>query len=185
MTKAGITDTDEADGVGRTVRQAKNGKTQVIRTRKRWSDKAEEVFLEELAATCNVTASAEKAGFSTVAIYRRRMHWPSFAAAWEQSLAQGFARLEVQLVELATDSLRVGEIAGDAPAPAMSVDQALNLLRLHRASVRGGAPQRYDARCSQTRMRCGRASCARSRRWSGRRLGRRRRWWRGRAGASG
>ena len=147
MTKAGITDTDEADGAGRTVRQAKNGKTQVIRTKgKRWSDKAEEVFLEELAATCNVTASAEKAGFSTVAIYRRRMHWPSFAAAWEQSLAQGFARLEVQLVELATDSLRVGEIAGDAPAPAMSVDQALNLLRLHRASVRGGAPQRYDAR---------------------------------------
>ena len=142
--------TDEPEGIAngrRVVRWTKNEKTQVIRTTgRRWSQVAETAFLEELAATANVRAAAAAAGFSTTAIYRRRMKWPGFAAAWEACLAQGVARIETQLIELASDSLRQVAIAGDKATPAMSVDQAMNVVRLHRASVHGGKPQRYNHR---------------------------------------
>ena len=133
----------------RVIRVARNRNTKIIRTSaKRWSQAAEARFLEELAATANVRAAAAAAGFSTTAIYRRRMKWPGFARAWDACLEQGFVRIETQLIELATDSLRVDAIRGDGPAPAMSVEQALNLLKLHRAAVRGGPPQRYDAQAT-------------------------------------
>lgn len=138
------------------IRPARNGKTQVIRARARWSDAAEERFLSVLAETCNITAAAEAAGFSTTTLYKRRARWPGFAAEWDAAVAQGYARLEARLVELATDSLRApddgdgdgdGDEAAAAPGgPAMTVSEAMNLLRLHRASVRGGAPQDYGWR---------------------------------------
>jgi len=134
-------------GTNGVVRQAKNRGTKIVRTTgKRWSQAAERAFLEELAATANVRAAAATAGFSTTAIYKRRMRWPGFAEAWDEALEQGYVRIETMLVERATDSLSGEPIAGDRPVPAMTVAEAMNLLRLHRASVRGGAPQRYDAR---------------------------------------
>ena len=58
---------------GAIVRPAKNNQTKTIRTSgKRWSDRAEAVFLETIAATANITAAAEAAGFSTTAVYKRR-----------------------------------------------------------------------------------------------------------------
>lgn len=148
---------------GRVVRQARNRKTQVIRTvGKRWSQAAESAFLEELAATANVRAAAEAAGFSTTAIYRRRMRWPGFAAAWQACLEQGYARIETQLIALATDSLRSEPVSGAAAGgKAMSVAEAMNLLKLHRASVKGGAPQRYDARARPPDIEAVRASILR------------------------
>lgn len=139
--------------VGRIVRPAKNGKTQVIRTRHFWSDEAEETFLEELAATCNVKAAAHVAGFSTVAVYRRRMKHAGFAEAWAMAIEQGYARLEAMLVERATDSLSrravedvVAEGAARPAPPEMSVGDMMSLLKLHRASVRGGPEQAYGHR---------------------------------------
>ena len=132
------------------MRTEKNGKTQIVRTKgKRWSQEAEETFLEELAATCNVSASAEACGFSDTAIYKRRMRDPGFAAAWAQALEQGYAKLEAMLIENATESLRREPIAGDRPPPAVGFNDGLNLLKLHRASVRGGAPQRYGWRAAE------------------------------------
>ena len=79
---------------GRVLRPAVNRNTRIIRsTGARWSDTAEGVFLGHLAATCNVTAAAEAAGFSTTAIYTRRMKEPGFAERWEAALKQGYARL--------------------------------------------------------------------------------------------
>lgn len=145
----------EQDSCGqRIVRPAKNGKTQVIRSTARWSDEAEGRFLSVLAATCNVKAAAKAAGFSTVTLYKRRGRWPGFAAEWDAAIAQGYARLEARLVELANDSLRKRRDDDDEEGeddeaeraeagPAMTVSETMNLLRLHRASVRGGAPQDY------------------------------------------
>jgi hypothetical protein len=138
---------------GRVVRQEINGGTKVIRVAEgaRWSDEAEERFLEELAASCNVRAAAAAAGFSTTAVYKRRMRWPGFAAAWAEAVDQGYARLEAMLVEQATDSLRVlrqtrhERKREDDGRPNVPFAQALNLLRLHRAEVRGGKPQNYRA----------------------------------------
>ncbi len=138
---------------GRIVRPAKNGKTQVIRTRHFWSEEAEETFLEELAATCNVKAAAQAAGFSTVAVYRRRMKHAGFTEAWALAIAQGYARLEAMLVERATASLSARAVedvvakGAARPVPAeMSVGDAMSLLKLHRASVRGGPEQAYGHR---------------------------------------
>jgi hypothetical protein len=147
---------------GRIIREAKNGNTKVIRTTgKRWSDKAEAVFLAELAATCNVKAAAAAAGFSTVAIYNRRAKWPGFREAWDAAIDQGYARIEALLIENATDSLAGAPAIEERPVPPMSVADALNVLRLHRASARGGAGQRYDARAKPPDMEKVRASILR------------------------
>lgn len=159
--------------VGRGVRQDKNGKAQVIRATGRWSQEAEARFLGELAATANVRAAAAAAGFSTTAIYRRRGQWPGFRAAWDAALDQGYARIEALLIAGACDALSGVEAgAGDGPpvtgvgdgpplAAPMTVDQAMNLLKLHRASARGGAPQRYDARAKPADAATVRASILR------------------------
>ena len=143
------------DPPGRIVRPAQNGGTKVVRaSAARWSDRAEGRFLDCLAQTCNVTAAAAAAGFSTTAVYRRRARWPGFAAQWDRAIDTGYARLEARLVALATDSLRAPgsapNAAADAPdaAPRMTIAEALNLLRLHRAAARGGAPQRYGWRAA-------------------------------------
>jgi hypothetical protein len=154
------------------VRQDKHGKAQVIRATGRWSQEAETRFLGELAATANVRASAAASGFSTTAIYKRRAAWPAFRAAWDAALDQGYARIEALLIAGACEALSGAEAvavegpaagAGDSPsgAAAMSVDQAMNLLRLHRASARGGAPQRYDARAKPADVAAVRASILR------------------------
>ncbi len=163
-----------APPVGRGLRQDKNGKAQVIRATGRWSQEAEARFLGELAATANVRASAAAAGFSTTAIYKRRAAWPGFSAAWDAALDQGYARIEALLIAGACDALSgAGAVAGEAPPPAlvgdgpplapaaMTVDQAMNLLRLHRASARGGAPQRYDAKAKPADLATVRASILR------------------------
>ncbi|WBY07753.1 hypothetical protein PIB19_21115 [Sphingomonas sp. 7/4-4] len=163
--------------MGRGLRQDKNGKAQVIRATGRWSQEAEARFLGELAATANVRAAAAAAGFSTTAIYKRRAAWPGFSAAWDAALDQGYARIEALLIAGACDALSgagavAGAVAGEAPpsalvgegpplAAGMTVDQAMNLLRLHRASARGGAPQRYDARAKPTDLGAVRASILR------------------------
>lgn len=134
---------------GRVVRPAKNGKTKIIRTAgHRWSDQAERVFLTHLAASANVEASAAEAGFSTTAIYVRRMREPGFAECWQRALEQGIARIEMQLVECASSSLASDVIPVDKPIPRMTPAEAMNLIKLHRAAVHGGKPQRYDWRAA-------------------------------------
>jgi len=132
---------------GRVVRPAINGKTQVIEVRsgRRWTDKSERIFLETLAATCNVRLSAATCGFSTVAVYKRRMRYPGFAALWAEAIEQGYARIEAMLVERATDSVVRVKLDGDwDPAgEAMSNADLMNLLKLHRGTARGGRAQNY------------------------------------------
>lgn len=163
-----------APPMGRGVRQDKHGKAQVIRATGRWSQEAEARFLGELAATANVRAAAAAAGFSTTAIYKRRAAWPGFRAAWDAALDQGYARIEALLIENACEALsgaaavavadaRPVALVGEGPplAAGMTVDQAMNLLKLHRASARGGAPQRYDARAKPADVAAVRASILR------------------------
>lgn len=132
---------------GRAARPAKNGKTLIARTGgHRWSAAAEAIFLEHLAATANVSASAEASGFSTPAIYKRRMKEAGFAARWQVALEQGVARIEMALVHSAAASMEGTPIAGDQPIPTMSVADAMNVVKLHRAAVHGGKPQLYGWR---------------------------------------
>jgi hypothetical protein len=115
---------------GGRVRRVKTGGYQ-------WSDEAEEEFFDLLAASCNVRASVEAVGFTAPTVYRQRRMRPDFALKWQLALEQGYARLEMALLQAANDSLEDVEFDADRPIPKMTVEQAMNVLRAHRNEVRG------------------------------------------------
>ena len=123
---------------GRITRASgKDGPQRIASRGKRWTDEAEALFLDALAASCNVTWSAATAGFSPEAIYARRRREPAFAEQWRLALVQGHARLEAGLVAAA-----IATVEGRAPDPAfpippMSVADLIAVLKLHQASVHG------------------------------------------------
>lgn len=116
-----------------TARRAKRVRT----TGWQWSEEAEEIFFDALAASCNVCLAATEAGFSTPTVYRQRRLRPDFAERWQAALAQGYARLEMALVQAAVDSIDGAEFDDERPIHRMSVEQAMNLLKLHGPAVRG------------------------------------------------
>lgn len=123
---------------GTIVRASGKDGPQVIRsTGHRWTEQAEAVFLDQLAASCNVKLSAAAAGFSTVAIYNRRRADPGFAARWQAALEQGYARIEILLVQRASDALEGFAPDPETAIPEMTVKDALAILGLHRAAVKG------------------------------------------------
>lgn len=125
----------------------KNGPQRMRSKGGRWSDAAEALFLDRLAASCNVTLSAEAVGFSPEAIYRRRRLDPGFAERWQAALEQGYARIEIMLVDAATDALAGLKLDPASPIPKMTVAEALAVLQLHRAAVKGDGPRpRWRAR---------------------------------------
>ena len=132
---------------GCVIRAAKNGKTKIVRTGgHRWSLQAEKLFLEQLSATANVKAACVVAGFSPTAVYNQRRANPGFAARWQAALETGVARLEMLLVHSAGATLEGLPLDGDHPIPRMTIEDVMNVLKLHRAAVHGGKPQRYQWR---------------------------------------
>lgn len=115
----------------------KDGPQIIAATGHRWTDADEIVFLDTLSTTCNVKRSADASGFSTVAIYNRRRRDSGFAARWDIALDQGYARLEMLLVQRASESLEGWQPDPDTPIPPVSVHDATNILKLHRARIRG------------------------------------------------
>jgi len=99
----------------------------------------EQAFLAALSATANVRLSAAAAGASVAAFYRRRRKNPAFAREMRLALEMGYERIELALLE----SFLPGSHEDDAwrhndpPAiPAMTANQALQLLYLHQKEAR-------------------------------------------------
>jgi hypothetical protein len=121
--------------------------TQVRATKgHRWSDEAETLFLDQLAATCNVTLAGEACGFTHAALYRRRRNDAAFAQRWDAALAQGYTHLESLLLRRACDAME-----GVAPDPAaavripeVTVRDALTILGHHRRRIEGGPRSRRE-----------------------------------------
>ncbi len=103
----------------------------------RWTDAHEERFLDELAASCNVTRAAKAVGFSCVAIYRRRRTDAAFAERWQKALAQGYLRIEMALLRRADEAAEGRTPDPRIPIAPMTVKEALSLLKMHSASVTG------------------------------------------------
>lgn len=106
------------------------------RTFAQWS----KLFLAELAATSNVTASAKKAKISTTQAYEARRTRPEFNRAWQAALCEGYDHLEMELLH----RLRTGEVKPAAGAKrgvrAFDNANAFRLLAAHReAAARGRA----------------------------------------------
>jgi len=127
--------------------------------RGRWSWEVAEIFFLALAQTGNVRAAARAAGYTTAALYWRRRRYPAFAAAWEFALDEGRAREQARYLD-ALERRTPFDGGRDGPVYA-SVDQALQQLRLHRGSVRGGEPQRYGHQAKPSDWETVRASILR------------------------
>ena len=101
--------------------------------------RARKIFLEHLAQTSNVAASARAAGISAQTAYGLRRRNAEFAAQWQAALTEGFARLESALLAEALTAVS-GRISDAAlKSRAQKHRLGLALLALHRGSVRGPA----------------------------------------------
>jgi len=113
----------------------------------RWGKRAEEAFLLELTTSGNVRRAAEAAGFSTAAVYKRRLKDRRFCAAWDAALETGKARVQAYLVEAATrtfdpDELPIGD---EREIPKVSISEAINIAKLKAAGpVAAGDDEEYD-----------------------------------------
>jgi hypothetical protein len=112
-----------------------------------WNVKKRSVFLAELAMTANVSASARAAKMKEAQAYQERRKSSEFRAAWAAALSEGYARLEMMMLERAMRALSPSTAEKDADPAQSKMDEysnklALTLLAAHRASVRderGGA----------------------------------------------
>ena len=65
------------------------------------SDEQIEVFFATMAETCNVVQAAKAAKLSKTWAYRRRKSDAGFRNAWAEAVREGYARLELVLLERA------------------------------------------------------------------------------------
>jgi len=98
-----------------------------------------DVFLDELAASSNVAASARAAGVSTNAMYRERRRNVAFAKRWHEALCEGYARLEAELLSEALVAPNGNVKEATLKSRAQKYRLGLSLLAAHRAAVRGSA----------------------------------------------
>lgn len=96
-----------------------------------------DLFLDHLAESSNVTASAKTAGVTSSAIYRERRRNADFAGRWHQALCEGFVRLETELLSEALLSANGNMKDATLKAKAQKYRLGLALLAAHRSSVRG------------------------------------------------
>lgn len=140
-TRKAVTNGSKPAGSG--VRAAgKNGPQVVKSDGKYWTDEAEAVFLDALAASCNVQHAAAACGYSHTTLYRRRREYADFAERWRAALAQGYVRIEALLIERAEDALSGRLPDPELPIAEMTVKEAMELLRFHHATVHGEGPRR-------------------------------------------
>lgn len=92
-------------------------------------------FLAALAMTSNVAASARKVKVQESTIYKLRQRDPDFRRAWAAALAEGYARLELTMLERAINGVAGVEGGAEPAAGRVSDRLAMALLTLHAKSV--------------------------------------------------
>jgi len=111
---------------------------QIARARlKQWTPRVERRFLAALIATCNVKAACAEVGMTPASAYAHRKRWPRFGALWADAVAEGYARLEIALLESGLNLFSALELPSEAPLPGMDVAQAIHLLHMHKNGVLG------------------------------------------------
>ncbi|RJX65676.1 hypothetical protein D6858_15380 [Tsuneonella suprasediminis] len=85
-----------------------------------------EQFIQRLGETSNVAASAAHAHISTREVYALRRSDPTFAAAWQSALYEGYLNLEMEVL---------GHLRDPAPDRKLDVANALRLLSAHKDTV--------------------------------------------------
>ncbi len=121
-----------------------------------WTAERRRRFLDELAATCNVQAAIRASGMKpgSMSVYALRKRSAAFRAEWAKALAEGYAKLELALLDRAMNGTVKTVERGNG-----SVDKtreypnglAIQLLKLHRegaavAEVEAGAEEVEEVR---------------------------------------
>lgn len=116
-----------------------NRKMQVRRKERRvlFGKRRKEIFLEHLAATCNVAASAEAAGVAVGTVYAHRMKDREFAGKWWLALEQGAAKLVALRLQRDVERAERLIVTGDLPPDESTVMDMLKLMNQLREHVRG------------------------------------------------
>jgi hypothetical protein len=104
--------------------------------RVRWTVAMRADFLDHLAGSCNVKASAEAIGVHPMSVYALRRKDPRFAAQWQEALLAGYQLLETELVGYAMAGGNADR-GIDCATARIDVDTALRLLGLHRNGLSG------------------------------------------------
>ena len=96
----------------------------------RWTKRAERLFFATLAETANVKMAVDAVGFSTSALYARRLRDALFAEKWAAAVDTARMRIDLGLIELAKNSLE--RLMADVPGkpPPLTVGEALQILKI-------------------------------------------------------
>ena len=98
---------------------------------------AQKAFLAHLAQTANVSASARTAGVTTRPVYDLRRKSEGFCTKWLGALAEGYARLEANLLAEALSPPASNMKDSTFKQKQMKARMGMALLAAHRATVRG------------------------------------------------
>ena len=131
-------------------------KPKLKRMRKLVTDAQVGRFFETLAETCNVAQSCRVAGISTHWCYARRKDDATFRKQWGEALAEGYAKLELALLERAlAGSVKETEVIDRKGGDTVSTKTtkvteypnalAMSLLKMHRDTVREVEGEEPDA----------------------------------------
>ena len=134
--QADVTNKAVGKAVGKAVSRAARRTAQKPKA-KSFGAAARRAFLDHLAQTANVSASARKAKVSTSLVYAERRKNEVFRVKWSAALAEGFAKLETELLAEALTAASGNIKDGLLKARAQKHRLALALLAAHRASVKG------------------------------------------------
>lgn len=115
-----------------------------------------ETFFLALTETCNVVRSAKEAGFSACWAYRRRRFDAAFRNGWLIAVREGYARLELILLERAiegTPKLVRSARGSDRIMREYSTPLAVALLKRHADTADSGAFEPSDDELREVRER--------------------------------
>ncbi len=115
------------------LRTSGNSGPQLARdsSRKRVTPEAQALFLDHLAASCNVAWAAAQAGFSAQTFYKHRRTDPELARLWEEALDVGCVRLKTELLGTAIDFIERLRSDSELPLKHMTVRDAMTLINRH------------------------------------------------------
>jgi len=104
-----------------------------------WTKAKTALFLATLGETCNVVRAAKAAGVSANYAYRRRKMDAAFRAGWGVAIAEGYAKLELVLLDRALNGkikiVRGKDGGKDARIREYSDTLALALLKRHQETA--------------------------------------------------
>ncbi|SMF68116.1 hypothetical protein [Allosphingosinicella indica] len=124
--------------------------------RERWDKATEDAFFMALAEGCNVSRAAAAAGVSDSAAYRRRRTRAAFRARWAAALSEGYARLELVLLERAMQGVVKEITRPDGSTDVVreySNQTALALLRMHRDAAHAADSEPEGAELAELRAK--------------------------------